>query len=153
MTRILPYVPPEQMTNRARAYLLATVIYCFSIAATCYFLADHLTSNSFAQIRSMLPLGLTGWSIAYLSVGVASFIAAFRGSEKWAWVALIGATAVVGPWAAGFWIAFLQSPDGAPTGVITYTWATVVHMIQARQPLRSPFDPVLRTLPPTHDEV
>jgi hypothetical protein len=150
MTRFLPHVLPEQMTTRARAYLCATMVYCFAIGLACLLYGDSFNSSPFQQIKVMMPWGLNGWGFLYMVVGCLSARAAWKGSEHWAWAALIGATAVVGPWASGFWVAWLQQPDPftnpttAPTGVVTYTWVTVTHVIQARQPLRSPFDPVLR---------
>jgi MFS family permease len=149
MTSIFPHVPPEQMTPRARLYLLATALYCIGIGLSCALVPHLFTSSSFTQIRSMAPCGFAGWGFAHFLVAAVSLFASYRGSEKWAYTSLMGATIMVGPWAAGFWIAFATEPlRTAPTGMIAYTYITVIHLVQARQPLRSPFEPVLRSIPP-----
>jgi hypothetical protein len=143
---ILPYVPPEQMTPRARAYLSATALYCIGMGIACGFYSELFNSASFTVIRRMLPGQMAGWAAAHFLVASLSVWAALRGKESTAWKSLMGATAMVGPWAGGFWLALFTMPHIVPSGAIAYSFITVIHLIQARQPLRSPFEPVMRQL-------
>jgi MFS family permease len=98
------------MTPRARLYLLATALYCIGIGLSCALVPQLFTSSSFTQIRSMAPCGFAGWAFAHFLVAAVSLFASYKGSEKWAYSSLMGATIMVGPWAAGFWIAFFNQP-------------------------------------------
>jgi hypothetical protein len=146
MTQLFPHVPPEQMTSRARLYLLATALYCLTMGLALIFWDNRFTSASIKFVADMVPFHLVGWGIAHLVVAALAGWATWRGSEKAAWRALMGATVMVGPWAAGFWWAFLTKRNISPAGLAVYTFMTAIHLIQARQPLRSPFDPVLRAI-------
>lgn len=143
---LFPRVPPEQMTPRARAYLAATAAYCLGMGVACAFFSSRFTSMSFTVIQRMLPGRFYGWAAAHLFVAGLAFWAALKGKESTAWKALMGATAMVGPWAGGLFWATITLPHIPPTGPIAYGFITVIHMIQARQPMRSPFDPVMRRL-------
>jgi hypothetical protein len=141
---LLPDVQPETMTPRARLYLITTASYCLAMASACLLLPDRFGSVTFEVIKRMLPFGLEGWALAHLIVALLAMMAAWHGRQKFARRALIAASGVVGPWAGGFLWALFSEPTSSPTGAIAYTFITIIHLIQARQALRSPFDPLVR---------
>lgn len=143
---VFPHVPPEVMTPRARAYLTATALYALGIGLACFFMQDRLAGASFIITKTMVPGGLYGWGVIHLMVFAMAIRSTWHGSQNWAIGALVGASGVVGIWAISLWWGFYTEPKVPPTGGVAYTFITIIHVIQARQPLRSPFDPVLRRI-------
>lgn len=152
MVSIFPHVPPEQMTPRARLYLLAIAIYCFNVGAACIFLHPDFVSPAFNIIKDKMPFRLKGWAVLQIGVGLVSFWASWRARERPAWFALIGAAIVSSLWAMWFIypLFVLHVSETARFILILlgsgFSLLTALNLIQARQPLRSPFEPVLRTI-------
>lgn len=153
MASLFPHVPPEQMTPRARAYLFAIAVYCLVIGLACVVLHPDFVSPAFNVIKDRMPFQFKGWASVQMLVGVIAFWASWRGNERFAWYGLIGAAVVSGLWATWFWWPFLvlkHLPPNASFILIllgtTFSLVTAHNLIQARQPLRSPFEPVLRSI-------
>jgi hypothetical protein len=159
MTRLpYPKVPPEQMTPRARLYLLSISIYCLVVGATCVLLHPDFVSPAFNVIKDRMPFHLKGWAGAQITVGLISFFACWRGDERFAWFSLIGSAIVSGLWATWFIYPLFVLDHITETAQFVlillgscFTLMTALNLVQARQPLRSPFEPILRSIDEEHD--
>lgn len=139
----MPKVVPEQMTGRAQAYLTVAGLRHIAIGAACLAVGRWFTSPGYAQIKA-IPGGLMTWGIVSLAVGIACLTAAGRRSENLARFALLSSAVVTGLWAAGFWLAMFDGTITGPTGPAIWTAVTAKDLIVCRQPLRSPFEPLIR---------
>lgn len=142
----LPAVPPEVMTPSARRYLLATALYCVFMGLALIFLQDRFQSASFTSIAAIPPGGLNTWGVCHIAVGLLAVSAGWRGHHFLARLALIFAASLVGTWDVCFWLAYSHDPKASISGPLAYAFVTYIHMLQSRQPLRIPFDPILRAV-------
>lgn len=145
------------MTPRARLYLLAIAIYCLIVGAACALLHPDFVSPAFNVIKDRMPFRLKGWAFAQISVGIISFWACWRAKETLAWYALIGSAVVSGLWATWFIYPLFVLDHVSETAQFVlillgsgFSLLTALNLVQARQPLRSPFEPILRSIDEEH---
>lgn len=145
-----PYIPPEQMTSRARWYLIIVTGYCLFMAYGLFFYQDWFRTANLAPVIDMIPFQLTAWGVIHTVIGALAFYAAYKGSGSAAYQTLIAAFVIVGLWAFGFvWAAGMAIHTGNKagwSGAVVYTSLALTHLVQARQPIRSPFDPIMRSV-------
>lgn len=130
------------MTGRARAYLSIAAIRHLLVAISTWTMAHQFTSGSFIQIKAILPLPV--WGLAFLGAGLACGIAALRGQETLARVGLILSATSSALWAGGFVAAYLSGQAAGPTAVIIWWAIAMKDLIVCRQPLRSPFESLVK---------
>lgn len=135
-------VPPEQMTARARRYLAIASLRHVLIALTTWLAADQYRSSSFDQIRSILPLWC--WGVVFAAAGSTCAVAALIGREAPARIGLILSAASSALWAGGFVAAYFAGQLSSPTGVIIWWAVTLKDLVVCEQPMRSPFEPLVR---------
>lgn len=141
------------MTPRARLYLLAIAVYCLIIGAACIYLHPNFVSPAFNVIKDKMPFRLRGWAVLQIGVGITSFWACWKASERFAWYALTGSAIVSGLWATWFLYPLFVLDGVSETARFVlillgsgFSLLTALNLVQARQPLRSPFEPILRSL-------
>lgn len=135
-------VPPERMTGRARLYLLIACIRHVLVAVATWVMAGQFTSPAFDQIKAILPLPV--WGILFAVAGLACGFAALFGHETLARVGLILSSTSSALWAGGFLAAALSGQTTSPTGVIIWWAVALKDLVMCGQPLRSPFEPLMR---------
>lgn len=136
------------MKVSARLYLIFGVGgYSTSMGSAIFLAPERFNSVSFDVIAHQMPCGMQGWAWVHIVVGLIAFFAAWRGRERPAWAALIAAASMIGAWTYGFYVAFTTQPTAAVSGLLAYATLTIIHVIQAREPLRSPFEPLLEAIP------
>lgn len=142
-----PEIPAEVMTPSARRYLLIVAGYCWAMAIGLFLFPDWFGANGFRRVLNLVPFQLVTWGIIHTVVGAIAFRGCWRGSAEYAYKALMATAVVVGVWAFGFWWAvihaFTQDSTGPWLSMTAYTSMTLFHLVQARKPIRSPFEPVL----------
>lgn len=132
-------VHPEVMTLRARFYLVVTCVQHLSTGAFCIAAPELFTSSSFAAIKAVAPLPF--WGVLFGFIALVVLWATASASESAARLGLILSAAISAAWAGGF----LAAPTIAtPTVVIVWTALAAKDLIICRQPLRSPFEALVR---------
>lgn len=133
----------EVMTWRARAYLSIGACRHLAIGASCLLVGQTFQSEAFAQIKAVFPIWL--WGVVFVLGGLHMGYAAASASETAARVAMTFSAVVTSVWAAGFIMAF--EPSGgvvSPVGGILFTALTLKDLVVCRQPMRSPFEPIVK---------
>lgn len=135
------------MTSRARAYLLVNVVFHGVTGLACLFAEERLAAPAFRFISELMPFWL--WGIGFLITAAACLYALGRPNETWARVGLVLSAVSSAVWAGGFAAAVADVPPGepvSPTGVLAWGAIAVKDLIVCRQPLRSPFEPLIKRL-------
>lgn len=146
-TNAVMHLDTPSMTWRARAYLaIAVSAYCILLGLACLLTPERFGSPSFAVLQTKVPCGIEGWGYLHLAVGALGVYASLRGREGPARCALVAAAMLLAPWVQGLYIAWITLPAVPPTGVIAYGVLMATHLIQVADPLRSPFDDLLKAV-------
>lgn len=135
-------ITPDKMTGRARRYLLIAAVRHLLIAVSTWVAADQFTSSSFDVIRAILPLW--AWGVVFAGAGLTCAAAAVTGREILARVGLILSASSSALWAGGFLASYFAGELTSPTGVVIWWAVTVKDLIVCEQPLRSPFEALIR---------
>ena len=137
-------MPEEVMTWRARAYLLITAGQNALIGLSCLMLHDSVAfeGDAFRIVRSLLPMWV--WGVLFLAGGVHLFTAALRGSELLARVGMPLSAVITSLWAMSFALAWHEGGVVSPVGAIIATSLTAKDLVICRQPMRSPFEPLVK---------
>ena len=134
-----------EMTWRARGYL--------TIAGARHFLtglAAVLMHELFPQVD--LGLSIFAWGILFLVGGTHLWFAAATGSENHARIGLALSAVVTSVWAAGFLAAWAGGVVASPLGGILFATLTFKDLTIVRDPMRSPFEPIIREYVDRSDE-
>lgn len=124
-----------EMTWRARFYLTVAGFRHGALAASA------LLSPDLPDVDLGLPI--RWWGVVFL-VGAAGLLwAAKEASETWARVALGVSAVVTSVWAAGF-TAFWLTGQWSPLPAILFLALTLKDLTIVGDPMRSPFEPMLR---------
>lgn len=134
-------VPPEQMTARARIYLTIAAAQHLLIAGGLLLFPGAWSTPSFAVLAGLAPLWV--WGALMLAGGLHLTWSALTGSEGHARVALVGAAVLAALWSAGFLLAWEHGVATALGGIVFAAVAGKDLMV-CGQPLRSPFEPIVR---------
>ena len=135
-------VPEEQMTWRARAYLTVGALRHLLIGSAIVAAEDQFDSDSFSVIISILPLA--AWGVVFLVGGLHLAYAAVRAREGAARTALVMSAGMTAAWGMGFLLAFIQGGVVSPVGAILFSALAAKDLVVCAQPLRSPFEPIVR---------
>jgi hypothetical protein len=143
------HLDPERLTPRARAYLLGLVVQHAGIATFIFCTPALFMAPSFDGIKkalAVLPAGdeMRGWGVVLAVAAVLAATAAVRGSEALARAALLMCVVTEGAWLGGYLASWAAGSLISPVGVIV--WGSMVYrdITMLRQPLRNPFEPILR---------
>lgn len=136
------HIPEEQMTWRARAYLCVGALRHLALGVTGLTLPGTYDGDAFGILLGVLSL--TMWSVLFLVGGLHLAYAAGRGNVGHARVALILSAAMTAAWAVGFLLAFFEGGVVSPLGTILFSALVLKDLVQCGQPLRSPFEPIVR---------
>lgn len=149
MTRVLPAVPPDVMTWRARGYLgiaaarhLAAGIYIVTVPG-------DFTADAYQVIREILPMRV--WGLLFLAGGIHMAYAALAGREPHARTGLTMSAVASGSWAAGFFMSYFVGGIVTLLGGIIFTALTLKDLVVCAQPMRSPFERIVREYAGTPD--
>lgn len=134
-------LPPEVMTWRARSYLIVAAIRNGVIGGAIVGQPETFDTPSFDSLRSLAPLLV--WGLAMLFGAGHLTYAAITGKENQARIALIVSASVTGFWAAGFAIVYSRGLATVVAFVLLGALAAK-DLIVLAQPLRSPFEPLVR---------
>lgn len=138
------HVPPEKMTVRARLYLAIGAARHLSVAAIAFVAANYYDGSPWAVLISVLSLKV--WALAFFIGGLHFAYSATVGDEAQARVALVVSAALTASWAAGF---FLSAVEGSATAVFIGVLLAALagkDLVVCAQPLRSPFEPIVRKI-------
>lgn len=137
------HVPEEQMTLRARAYLMVGSLRHLALGVVGLALPETFDGRAFKVILDIFDLWF--WAVLFIVGGVHLSYAAVRGSVEHARVALVISACLTSAWAGGFFFASKNVGVGLPL-VCGLVFAALVlkDLVQCAQPLRSPFEPFVR---------
>lgn len=134
----MTFVPPGQMTRRARWYLsiaagrhLLTALFALATPAA-------FTSTSFYPILGVAPLWF--WGLVFTGAGFACAWAAFHRSEGWARLGLTWSGTSTLIVAVGLLMAWVTGDLSSPTGPIIWGAVALKDFTVCADPLRSPFE-------------
>lgn len=133
---------PQEMTPRARLYLTIAAVRHLLVALPCLLAPQLFVSASFRQIADVLPM--QAWGVVFLGVSLACATAAVSRSEVMARVGLILSAASTAVWAGGLTAALFTTTITGPTGPVIWWAVTFKDLVVCRQPMRSPFEPLVR---------
>lgn len=136
------------MTWRARAYLIATAVQHTLAGLSCLLLPETFDGDAFQVVRTIAPMW--AWGILFLAGGIHLAYAAARSSEIAARVGMPLSALMISLWAAGFVLAFNEGGAVSPIGAILTASLTFKDLIVCGQPMRSPFEPLVKEYASTH---
>lgn len=141
-SRIVPSVPPEQMTWRARGYLGIAGARHLSVGAYVLLRPEDFTADAYQVITEMLNMSI--WGVLFLIGGIHLAYSAVRGAENHARLALVFSAVSSSFWAAGFFMGFFVGGVVTLIGAIIFTALTLKDLVVCAQPMRSPFERFVR---------
>lgn len=145
----LPHRDEDGLSIRARGYLAITTLQHLLIGLFCVLNPSLFDGVSYRGIKSSLPLAshdaITAWGWVLLVTAALCAYAAWVGRETPARIALLASVVVTSCWAAGFLVTAL-SGAAVPTGPIVWLVLVGKDATMLRQPLRNPFEPVVKRI-------
>lgn len=136
-------VPPEQMTGRARAYLTIAAARHIAVAWCVWTMTARFTAPVFDVVAAIMPLWT--WGVVFFVAGATCGMAALLGRESLARTGLILSATSTGVWGAAFVIAIFTGPPSVGILGAIFLWAlTAKDLVVCRQPLRSPFESLIK---------
>lgn len=135
-TRHLPVT--QQMTWRARAYMMIMALRHLGVGGFCLLGPDQFTSDAYHVIRQLLPL--QAWGVLLLAIGVNALLSIIYENEWWARLTLTASVTATVAWGAAFLAAGVQGRLGSPIGPIIWLVLALKDLVVAAMPLRSPFE-------------
>lgn len=150
MADLRPHIAPlaERLTPRARVYMAVAGLRNLALGVVCILMPEYFTSGSYAGIKGALPFtadtSLIVWGAAFLVAGVIATSAAVFGHETHARIGLMTSVVISGSWVGGFAFAQITGAAAGPTGLIVWAAFTAKDLTMLRDPLRNPFEPLVR---------
>lgn len=142
MTRVLPAVPPDVMTWRARGYLGIAGARHFAVGAYVLTRPEDFSADAYQVIREILPM--RAWGVLFLIGGLHIAYAALAARESHARTGLTFSAVASGCWAAGFLMGYYVGGVVTLLGFIVFTALTGKDLVVCAQPMRSPFERIVR---------
>ncbi|GEL47394.1 hypothetical protein CHO01_25100 [Cellulomonas hominis] len=140
-----------RMTPRARAYMTICALRHLLLGLMCVVRPGDFTSPSYDGVKAVLPVppdaALITWGVAFVLVALVAVHAAVTGSEESARHALTGSVVVTAMWVGGFVWSILTGSLVGWSGVIVWTALAAKDLTMLRDPLRNPFEDLIRTDP------
>lgn len=139
---LIPPVPPEVMTWRARAYVGVTATRNAALGACAIGLPGDFSGDSYQVITEIAPISV--WGVMFFIGGSHLAYAAVTGNEGHARTGLSLSAVSTSLWAAGFYMAYFVGGVVTLIGAIVFTALTLKDLIVCAQPMRSPFERIVR---------
>lgn len=142
------------MKWRARAYLLVGAARHVALAASAVWLSQALDDDTDLVVVRILPLSIWGVVLAFGALHLA--YAALVGSGDHARTALVVSAGMTTAWAVGSGFSAINATSTAWSGAlfvisILLMALALKDLIQCADPLRAPFDPVIRRVISGHE--
>lgn len=157
MSRPSLHVPAERLSPRARFYLGVALAQHAVIGTAALCEPTYFAGPSFDGIKSALPgippgQAMYVWGVLLLAVTALCGWAALAGSEGLARAALLASVLVEGVWLGGY-VASAVAAGGLFSIVGIAVWSALIgrDLTMLRQPLRNPFEPILRRVLDEHE--
>lgn len=128
----------QQMTWRARAYLMILASRHIGVGAFCLWGTAQFRSDAYHVIIDVMPL--QAWGVLLLAIGINALLAIIYENEWWARLTLTASIAATVAWGAGFLAAGIQGRLASPIGPIIWFVLALKDLVVAAMPLRSPFE-------------
>lgn len=132
------------LSLRARAYLWSYTIANLAMGLLLVFVPLAFESQSFDALRALFPLPV--WGAIYLGVALITCYGAYRGTERPARAALLANLVTTGGFFAGFTAAMIDNTSSSPSGPIAWGLLTVLNLIMLSNPLRTPFEDLVKEI-------
>lgn len=133
---------PEAMTPRARAYLAVVTSRHFAVAVIMLGLPHRLPRAPYVAFNAAAPLYV--WGVASLVVGAFAFIGGTWRSEWWARVSLISSATLTAAMTTALLMSWSVLTSFGLMAAVLLLAVTSKDMIVCQDPIRSPFEAVLR---------
>lgn len=148
---LVPAPPEERMTPRARAYLAIVAVSRLILGLLCALRPDHFTSGTYAGLKGALPFvsddgAMILWGVIFIGVGLLNAVPVVTGRETYARAGLLVAVAATGCWLGGFIGAQLTGEAQGPSGLIAWSIIVSSDLTMLRDPMRNPFEPVVKMM-------
>ena len=149
MSLIREHLGPPMMTHRARAYLVIVGARCLALAVCCLAMPGSFRSPSYEVIKQVIPspsaqAALAIWGVVFGVGAILAVVAAVAGNEDVARWALVVSALTSSLWVGGFFAAMFTGTLTGPTGPIVWGAVVLKDLTMLRQPLRNPFEPLIR---------
>lgn len=146
---ITSQIDPEQMTPRARTYLVTAALRHLIIGAVCVFSPGGFTSSSYQGVTDALgwfrpEVAIVVWGWLFIVSGIACALAAVTGREDAARIGLMLSVVTTACWGGGFLAAVVTGVSAGPTGAVIWIAVAIKDATMLRQPLRNPFEPIVQ---------
>ena len=136
------------MSIRARAYLLIAGVRALATAIVLMLLGGERADHLYPYVMNPLPPLL--WVAIWMGIGLFILAATLRGSETLGLIGLVAIASTTAIWAMGVTLSFFDSPQYATLSALLW-WALVAKdFIQAREPMSSPFESLLKAYSKTY---
>lgn len=132
------------MTRRAQAYLAICAARHVAIGSTCVLIPGSYRSTAYDGIKQILPI--RAWGVIFLVAAAWATAAAVTRRESPARIALQVSATASGCWTAGFIAASIVGLTSVPSSPVMWATVTLYDLTMLRQPLRNPFENVVRKL-------
>lgn len=142
MTRVLPAVPADVMTWRARGYLAIAAGRHLAVGTYVVLEPGDFTADAYQVIRDIAPM--RAWGVLFLLGGLHLAYSAFAGRENHARTGLTISAGASAAWAAGFFMGYFVGGIVTLLGGIIFTALTLKDLVVCAQPMRSPFERIVR---------
>lgn len=133
------------MTVRAQAYLCVAALRHLALGIVALTLPGVFGGAAMRVTLQVFTLQV--WAVLFIVGGAHLAYSAGRGHVGHARVALVISACMTSAWAGGFLLAFRASGFASPLGGIggiVFTALVLKDLVQCGQPLRSPFEPIVR---------
>lgn len=140
----------DEMTWRAKAYLSICAARHGLLGISTLLVPNTFQGPAFEEIRG--AASLTVWGMIFIAGGLHLTYAAWTGKETAARSAMTVSAIVTSVWAAGFIMAFEPGGVVSPVAAILFSALTLKDLVICRQPMRSPFEPLVRKYAPTMEK-
>ncbi|WP_169165088.1 hypothetical protein [Cellulomonas taurus] len=149
---LLPSPPPigERMTPRARVYMAICAARHGLLGLACLVRPQDFTSGSFSGVRNFLHWAIPGdpmlriWGVAFGVVAALAVAAVLTGRPEVARNGLLGSVIVSFCWVGGFIASIWTGQSAGWSGVIVWAAITLKDLTMLQDPLRNPFEPLIR---------
>jgi hypothetical protein len=135
-------VPAEQMTVRARLYLLVASLRHLAFGIPLLVRPQDFDTPSFNIFAQIMPRW--AWATMMITAGLYLAFAMLRATEVHARLALVASAVAAVMWCTGLVTAI--DPDRATTWILPTVFAAIAFkdFVMCAQPLRLPFEPIIR---------
>jgi hypothetical protein len=145
-----PPPPGQRMTPRARVYMAICAARHLLLGIACLLNPEGFTSGSFSGVKNVLhwlvppdPM-LRIWGVVFVGVGAVCALAVLLGRPEIARNVLLASVIVSFCWTGGFIASIWTGQSAGWSGVIVWAAVAGKDLTMLQDPLRNPFEPLIR---------